>query len=131
MKRRRSPVVRAPIMLLCLAFIVNGQPQLPSETRNAALRYWQAFNELKDPPTEKATTDLLEKTATGEAAWDEARLAPILDTNSEAIQMLQRASKLPDCDWGIEYSQGPYASVSYVARARIMGQLNTLYGMRQ
>lgn len=108
----------------------QAQSTFPTETRNAALRYWMAFAEMQDPPADKAIADLLERTAAGEMAWDESKLAPILDANSEAVRAMQRATKLPECDWGLEYSLGPRAPISYVARARVLARLNTLYGMR-
>ncbi len=85
---------------------------------------------MQDPPADKATADLLEKTAAGEATWDEAKLGPILDKNETAIWRMQRATKLPDCDWGLEYDLGPRASIAYVPRARVLARLNTLDGMR-
>ncbi len=118
------------LLLLSPTFAV-AQQNPPQETRNAALRYWMAFAELHDPPSDKTTQDLLEKTAAGEAAWDESRLGPILDMNSDAIAIFQRATKLPDCDWGVEYAQGPRASIAYAARARVISRLNTLQGIRQ
>ena len=117
--------------LLAAAVPVRAQTKLPPETRNAALRYWIAFADLQDPPADKATQDLLEKTAAGEAAWDESRLGPILDQNEAAIEGMQRATKLPECDWGLEYSRGPFTSIAYVPRSRVLARLNTLYGMRQ
>jgi hypothetical protein len=102
----------------------------PVETKNAALRYWMAFAEMRDTPADKATQELLEKTADGEAAWDEARLAPVIDANTDAIAMMQRATKLPECDWGLEYSMGPRASIAYAPRARALARLNTLAGIR-
>jgi hypothetical protein len=112
------------------ATISAAQTRKPIETRNAALRYWMAFADLQDPPADKATADLLEKTATGEAAWDETKLGPILDKNQDAILAMQRATKLPECDWGLEYDRGPSASIAYVPRARVLARLNTVYGMR-
>ena len=50
--------------------------------------------------------------------------------NSDAIQRMQRASRLPECDWGLEYELGPAASIAYVPRARVLARLNTLHGMR-
>ena len=125
----------AKLLLTCLLFASVGgttsaQAKRPVETRNAALRYWLAFAELQDPPGDKATTDLLEKTAAGEAAWDESKLGPIVDKNEDAILAMQRATKLPECDWGLEYQRGPRASIAYVPRARVLARLNTLYGMR-
>jgi hypothetical protein len=122
------------LVAICGALLLGSgafaQNKLPVETRNAALRYWLAFADLQDPPSDPATAELLEKTAAGEAAWDEAKLGPILDKNEEAIRRMQRATRLPECDWGLEYDLGPRASIAYVPRARVLARLNTLYGMR-
>lgn len=127
-----AQVKRAAAALACLfvAVSAHAQTKSPQETRNAALRYWLAFADLRDPPADKATAELLEKTAAGEAAWDEGKLGPILDKNETAIWRMQRATKLPDCDWGLEYDLGPRASIAYVPKARVLARLNTLYGMR-
>ncbi len=108
----------------------SGQSVNPKETRNAALRYWIAFADLQDLPVDKATQELLEKTASGETPWDESKLAPIIEKNEEAILGMQRATALPDCDWGLEYSRGSRTSIAPVVKARIMARLNALYGMR-
>ena len=44
---------------------------------------------------------------------------------------MQRATKLPECDWGLEYDRGPRASIAYAPRARVLARLNTLEGMRE
>ena len=127
LKRKMLVAMCSTLMLGSGAF---AQRKLPAETRNAALRYWLAFADLQDPPSDPATAELLEKTAAGQAAWDEAKLGPILDKNEEAIRRMQKATRLPECDWGLEYDLGPRASIAYVPRARVMARLNTLYGMR-
>lgn len=123
------------ILIASPAPIARAQSQAPGkfppETRNAALRYWSAFADIQDPPADKLTQDLLEKVAAGDAPWDEAKLGAILDQNETAILAMQRATKLPECDWGLEYSRGPRTSIAYVPRARVLARLNTLYGMRQ
>jgi hypothetical protein len=128
-------LMKTKLVLIAASFLfgatlASAQTKRLVETRNAALRYWMAFAELQDPPTDKVTAELLEKTATGEAPWDEAKLGPILDKNEEAILAMQRATKLPECDWGLEYERGPRASIAYVPRARVLARLNTLYGVR-
>ncbi len=122
--------VAAMLVFMFVAATAHAQVKLPPETRNAALRYWLAFADLQDPPGDKATADLLEKTAAGEAAWDETKLGSILDKNETAIWRMQRATKLPECDWGLEYDLGPRASIAYVPKARVLARLNTLDGMR-
>jgi len=121
----------ASLFLLVSANRAFAQANTPPETRNAALRYWMAFAEMQDPPADKATQDLLENTLAGKEAWNEEKLGPILDANSEAIRIMQRATRLPDCDWGLEYREGPRASVVYGPRARALARLNTLEGMRE
>jgi hypothetical protein len=89
-----------------------------------------AFAVMQDPPADKATMELLENVASGKAQWDEARLGSILDANSDAIQAMQRGTKLPECDWGVEYDLGPGAPIAHLAKARVLARLNTLAGMR-
>ncbi len=127
-KQLRTVVVGAALVFA--AGTTHAQSGVPPETRNAALRYWLAFADLQDPPTDKTTAELLEKTAAGEVAWDETKLGPILDKNETAIWRMQRATKLPECDWGLEYDLGPRASIAYVPKARVLARLNTLDGMR-
>jgi len=128
--------MKLKLLFLSLVTVLNPQwnraeVKSPMETQNAALRYWMAFAEMQDPPADKTIQDLLEKTAIGQAAWDEAKLGPILDSNRDALQTMQRATKLPDCDWGLEYRRGPRAPIAYLARARVMARLNTLQAMRE
>jgi hypothetical protein len=121
----------AIVLIVVSAPAARPETKYPRQTRNAALRYWMAFAEMRDPPADKTTQDLLEKTSAGEAAWDETRMGPILDANDEAIRTMQRATKLPECDWGLEYDRGARAAISYVPRARVMARLNQLAGMRE
>ncbi len=122
-------------LLLSLTMVLNtgwsfAEVKSLLETRNAALRYWMAFAEMKDLPADKSLQDLLEKTSVGQAAWDEAKLGPILDLNGEALQIMKRATKLPECDWGIEYGRRE-PSIAYLARARVMARLSALQAMRE
>jgi hypothetical protein len=108
-----------------------SQAKMPPETRNAALRYWQAFSEIKDPPADKTVQEEMEKVLSGQAPWNEAMLGRIVAANEIATGIMQRATKLPDCDWGVEYSRGPEASIAFVSRAHVLGRLNTLRGIRE
>jgi len=109
----------------------GAQEFKPPVTRNAALRYWIAFSLMQDPPADKETAELLNKVASGKAEWEEAKLGPIIDANRTAILTMQRATRLPECDWGVELELGPAAPIPPYAKARVLGNLNVLYGMRQ
>jgi hypothetical protein len=127
---RTTPALLALALLLGVAAGAQAQLTVPTETTNAALRYWMAFALMQDPPADRATGDRLERVAAGDAVWDETRLGPILDANQEAIATLRRASVLPSADWGVEYGLGPYAAVPHLAKGRVLARLNTLAGKR-
>jgi hypothetical protein len=110
----------------CAAGTARAQPL----AQNAALRYWMAFSYMQNPPADQDTAELLEMVASGKAAWDEARLGKILDANAEALAILQRGTTIPDCDWGLEYDLGSDTPVAYIAKARVLGRLNILQGIR-
>ena len=119
----------AAVSTVCL-LSVGVHAQAPQQTSNAALRYWMAFALLQDSSASAATTDLLVRVAEGSAPWDEGRLGPILDANAEALEIMGRASNLRSCDWGVEYELGPHAPSPHLARARVLGRLAVLSGMR-
>jgi hypothetical protein len=127
----RLRLLAAFLAMLATAGCIDAQIQHPPETTNAALRYWMAFAEMQDVPADKATQQLLEKMVSGETPWDQNKVAPVLDANRTAIQIMQRATQLPECDWGLEYDEGPRASIAYAPRARALARLNTLEGMHQ
>jgi len=117
----------AVVLATCvLAVPVNAQ----QTTDNAALRYWMAFAVLQDPPADATTTELLLRVTDGAAPWDEGRLGAILDANSEALAIMGRASTLRSCDWGIEYELGPNTPIAHLPKARVLGRLNVLSGIR-
>jgi hypothetical protein len=99
-------------------------------TTNAALRYWMAFAVMHDPPADQATAQLLDRVAAGSAPWDEAKFGRLLDDNREALEMMQRASKLPSCDWGLEFELGSNTPIAHLAKARALGRLNGIAGTR-
>jgi hypothetical protein len=115
------------LVVCALVAATEAQSKLPPSTKNAALRYWLAFSELKDDRLDKDTRELLEKTAAGEVAWNEKKLANILDENLHAIQIMQKATKLPECDWGLEANTDE--PVLFALKARVLARLNTLQGM--
>jgi len=120
--------VAGAICLLSVAVHAQQQPQ--PQAVNAALRYWMAFAVLQDPSASAATADLLARVAEGSAPWDEGRLGPILDANAQSLDIMERASALRSCDWGVEYDLGPHAPIPHLARARVLGRLAVLSGMR-
>jgi len=117
--------------LLASVHTARAQTMFPPEPDNAALRYWFALAEVLEPPDDAATRHLFEETITGRVAWDEAKLGPILDSNLDALRTMQRATKLPVCNWGFDYRDGAATPVWFGVRARLLSHLNALQGIRQ
>jgi hypothetical protein len=131
-------VVERSILLIVLVLLTAGEAQAQSfklpTTRNAALRYWEAFALMEDQPIDDSTRELLEKVLSGSAAWDEQRLGQLVNRNYVPIQIMQGGTLLPQCEWGNDYSgrsMGEWvAPLPQVAKANVLGRLNLLYGMR-
>src|SRR2546422_2464835 len=117
--------------VLASAHTARAQAMLPPETDNAALRYWFALAELWEPPDDDATRHLLEATFAGQVAWDETKLGPITDSNLDAILTMQRATKIPECNWRFDYRHGARMPVWFGMRARLLSNLNALQGIRE
>src|ERR1051326_1197051 len=115
---------------LSTALAAPAQISTTPETRNAALRYWMAFALMQDLPADDARDKLSDRILSGQSAWDESRLGPVIDRNMEAILTMQRGAQLPDCNWGLEYDLGPEAPVAHLAKARVLARLNALYVAR-
>jgi hypothetical protein len=116
--------------LLSAGMAPSPQTPLPTETRNAAVVYREAMADLPDPLPDNLLGVPLGQTEAGLESWDEAKLGPILDANIKAIEELERAAKLPECDWGPESSRSAHGYVPFSMPARVLARLNTLNGMR-
>jgi hypothetical protein len=112
----------AGLMLVARA---DAQP-----TTNAALRYWMAFALMKDPPADQQTMQLLDRVASGASPWDEAKLGKFVADNREALEIMQRGTKLPSCDWGLEYELAQHTPIAHLAKARVLARLNGVEAAR-
>jgi len=117
--------------VLASAHTARAQAMFPPETDNAALRYWSALAEVREPPDDDATQHLFWETVAGRAAWDEKKLGPILDSNRDALRTMQRATKLPVCNWGFDYRNGAAFPTRFGVQAGLLSHLNKLQGMRE
>jgi hypothetical protein len=117
--------------VLASAHTARAQAMFPPETDNAALRYWFALAEVREPPDDDATRHLFGETIAGLAAWDETKLGPILDSNRDALRTMQRATKLSVCNWGFDYRNGSAIPPWFAVRARLLSHLNELQGIRE
>ena len=125
---RRSVIIA---LIACFGLALHAQQFAPPQNRNAALRYWAAFAEMKDRPIDAATSKLMDEVLNGNAGFDEQRLGPIVQENADAVRGMQRGTELPECNWGLDYSLGAAIPLAQLPKARVLARLNALYGARQ
>jgi hypothetical protein len=98
-----------------------------SLTENAALRYWSAFSEVQDSGITDQQAKDLNAILDGTAPYDDSKYKDLLEKNTLALEIMARATSLPNCDWGLDYGLGHDIPVDYARKALVLGRLNVLY----
>ena len=98
-----------------------------SLTDNAALRYWSAFSEVQDSGITDQQAKELNAILDGTAPYDDSKYKDLLEKNTLALEIMARATSLPNCDWGLDYGLGHDVPVDYARKALVLGRLNVLY----
>jgi hypothetical protein len=96
-------------------------------TENAALRYWSAFSEVQDSGITDQQAKELNAILDGTAPYDDLKYKDLLEKNTLALEIMARATSLPNCDWGLDYGLGHDVPVDYARKALVLGRLNVLY----
>jgi len=98
-----------------------------SLTENAALRYWSAFSAVQDSGITDQQAKELNAILDGTAPYDDTKYKDLLEKNTLALEIMARATSLPNCDWGLDYGLGHDVPVDYARKALVLGRLNVLY----
>jgi hypothetical protein len=116
-------------LVVTLSIVVHAQTsKQPDE--NAALRYWNAFAQMRDQQLTDAQSKQLEDIANGNAAWDESTFGRLLDENRSAVETMVRGTSFPYCVWGIDYKLADAAPIPQVGRGRVLARLNAITAQR-
>jgi hypothetical protein len=113
------------IALLSAGSAVAQRSQSLAE--NAALRYWSAFSEVQDSGITDPQAKELNAILDGTAPYDDSKYRDLLEKNTLAVEIMARATSLPNCDWGLDYGLGQDVPVEYARKALVLGRLNVLY----
>jgi hypothetical protein len=98
-----------------------------SLAQNAALRYWSAFSEVQDSGITDQQAKELNAILDGTAPYDDSKYRDLLEKNTLALEIMARATSLPNCEWGLDYGLGHEVPVDYARKALVLGRLNVLY----
>lgn len=96
-----------------------------SSDENAALRYWRAFSLMSEKDAETIST-LTDANAKGDAWLRNEAHTTWLDGQSDTIELLIDASKMPEADFGIDYDKGTEALLTHLSPMRQAARLTLL-----
>lgn len=121
------------ISSLVIALLLSVTPALAqrdaSSNANAALRYWSAFSAMQDSAITAAQAAELNAVLAGRAGYDDSHFSSLIEKNRLPLQIMARATKLPECNWGLDYSLGGNEPVEYARDGLTLGRLNVLYAL--
>lgn len=115
--------------LILIALLTAGSAlaqRNPSLKENAALRYWSAFSEVQDSGITDQQAKELNAILDGTAPYDDSKYKELLEKNKLALEIMTRATSLPNCDWGLDYGLRDDVPVDYARKALVLGRLNVL-----
>lgn len=113
------------LIVLVSALATCAQKNL-SLADNAALRYWSAFSAVQDSAITDQQAKELNAILDGTAPYDDSKYKDLLEKNRLALEIMARATSLPNCDWGLDY-RAEDVPVEYARKALVLGRLNVLY----
>jgi hypothetical protein len=100
-----------------------------SLAENAALRYWAAFSQIQDSGITDQEAKELNSILENMGPYDASKFKDLVQKNTLALQIMERGTLLPKCDWGLDYGLGGDLPVDYARKALTLGRLNVLYVM--
>lgn len=120
-----KPVMMALCCLALLASPGRGRAEDVASVKdagaNAALKYWQAFAQL---PTVSMEQEKLLKDWRTAPVDDAARR--LIRESEAALRYLHRGASLQNCDWALDYDDGPGLLLPQLQKARTLAQLAAL-----
>ncbi|MHC4266529.1 MAG: hypothetical protein ACYSUK_11450 [Planctomycetota bacterium] len=109
------------ILIILFLFVSTSSAfALPPDPDNAALLYYQVFLIYERP--DDTMKDLIADLAYGEIQPD-ARTTVFIESQNAVISLAVHAAELPDCHWGIKYSDGFDCQMSHLSQAKALTHL--------
>jgi len=120
------------VLLMLSTAVVSASTALaqnpPAEdpvARNAALKYWLAFDLLPLHSLDDKRYDAVDAALSTLGPVDD-KLAELLHSSEEALLELHRGAKLPRCVWALSTEDGPNVLMPHLQRARLLAKVSCL-----
>jgi len=112
--KKSTTAVYVTLMLLILASPVLAYPPDPD---NAALLYYQAYISYEKP--DDTMMSMLKDLSKGKIEPNE-RIKKYIENCRGAIKLAVAAAEIPNCNWGLKYSDGFSMQMAHLAQARYL-----------
>jgi len=112
---RNKIMVNALLMVLILLVCSCPVLALPPDPDNAALLYYQAFCIYEKP--DGTMKDMVKELANGRIEPNPT-ITKYIENCRPAIELVESAGVLSECDWGVKYHDGLDAQAPYLAQTR-------------
>lgn len=93
---------------------------LPPDPDNAALLYYQVFLTYEKP--DDTMKDMLADLASGKIEPN-TRITEFIKSQKAVIKLAVTAAELPNCHWGLKYSEGLSMEMPYLSRTKHLAWL--------
>jgi len=115
MKTITNKLKKATCITLILLVLTTAAPAYPPDPDNAALLYYQAYiaYEKSDDTMQEMVADL----SRGKIEPNE-RIRKYIENCRAAINLAVAAAEIPNCNWGLKYSDGFEMLLSHLAQTR-------------
>jgi hypothetical protein len=124
-----SPLILLMILAAALSPSSMSAQQKAKLGENSALRYWSAFAQMQDAAITSQQVKELGTILDGTTPYDDLKFKDLVEKNKPALVTMTRGTALANCDWGLDYGQGPDTPIDYAPRALAMARLNVLYAL--
>ena len=110
------------LVFVVVMFLTLCRPAVayPPDPDNASLLYYQAFLLFEQP--DEVMGDMLRDIAKGQSKPNE-KIREHVEKSKAAIELAASAARIPNCDWGLKYSDGLSMQTPYLAQARDLALL--------
>jgi len=112
---KNSKLINSILIALFLLVSTYSTFALPPDPDNAALLYYQVFLIYEKP--DDTMKDMVEDLARGKIEPD-ARTTKFIESQKTVTRLVVAAAKLPNCNWGLKYSDGLFLEMPYLSQTR-------------
>lgn len=124
--KRAIWMVTLIVLLFSAGRAYCAEPEQRSDLgHNAALIYWQAFNEMKDMSQEQDHVFdqwIIADRKGVESGLTKDQLDNLFSRLERAVSLMRKAAAIVPCDWGVDYNEGPSVQLPHLALARQLGR---------